>query len=74
VEKILKVNDTTYILEDERSVVITFKLEENILSMVDEIVKKLGYDYRSDFIRDAIEKYINYLKSSSNNSKMNINE
>jgi metal-responsive CopG/Arc/MetJ family transcriptional regulator len=74
VEKIVKVNDTTYILEDERSVVITFKLEENILSMVDEIVKKLGYDYRSDFIRDAIEKYINYLKSSSNNSKMNINE
>ncbi|ACP34282.1 putative transcriptional regulator, CopG family [Sulfolobus islandicus Y.G.57.14] len=73
-EKIVKVNDTTYILEDERSVVITFKLEENILSMVDEIVKKLGYDYRSDFIRDAIEKYINYLKSSSNNSKMNINE
>jgi len=70
----VKVNDTTYILEDERSVVITFKLEENILSMVDEIVKKLGYDYRSDFIRDAIEKYINYLKSSSNNSKMNINE
>jgi len=53
VEKIVKVNDTTYILEDERSVVITFKLEENILSMVDEIVKKLGYDYRSDFIRDA---------------------
>ncbi|ADB85932.1 ribbon-helix-helix domain-containing protein [Saccharolobus islandicus] len=73
-EKIVKVNDTTYILEDERSVIITFKLEENILSMVDEIVKKLGYDYRSDFIRDAIEKYINYLKSSSNNSKMNINE
>ncbi|QXJ31589.1 ribbon-helix-helix domain-containing protein [Saccharolobus shibatae] len=70
-EKIVKVNETTYILENERSVVITFKLEENILSMVDEIVKNLGYEYRSDFIRDAIEKYINYLKSISNNSKKN---
>ncbi|AKA72584.1 ribbon-helix-helix protein, CopG family [Saccharolobus solfataricus] len=68
-EKIVKVNDTTYILENERSVVITFKLEENNLSTVDEIVKKLGYEHRSDFIRDAIEKYISYLKSSSNNSK-----
>ncbi|MCH4815363.1 MAG: ribbon-helix-helix domain-containing protein [Saccharolobus sp.] len=70
-EKIVKVNETTYILEDERSVVITFKLEENILSMVDEIVKNLGYEHRSDFIRDAIEKYINYLKSISNNSEKN---
>ncbi|QGA53482.1 ribbon-helix-helix protein, CopG family [Sulfolobus sp. E5-1-F] len=70
-EKIVKVNDTTYILEDERSVVITFKLEENFLNTVDEIVKKLGYERRSDFIRDAIEKYIKYLKSSSSNNNEN---
>ncbi|WP_338603689.1 ribbon-helix-helix domain-containing protein [Sulfolobus tengchongensis] len=64
-EKIVRIDDITYVLETQNSMVVTFKLEEDLLTMVDETLRKLGYSSRSDFIRHAIEEYIKYLRGGN---------
>ncbi|BAB67624.1 ribbon-helix-helix domain-containing protein [Sulfurisphaera tokodaii] len=63
-EKTIKLDENTYILDMEEIHVITFKLDEDFLKTIDDLVKRLGYNNRSDLIRDAIMSYIDYLKEN----------
>ncbi|MEM3688187.1 ribbon-helix-helix domain-containing protein [Saccharolobus sp.] len=61
--KVVKLDDKTFILEEERSLVITFKLEEENLIIIDELLNELGFSSRSDLIRKAIIEFIEYLSN-----------
>ncbi len=50
-------------LDISQTVTISFKLEEELLEKIDSLVKELGYQNRSDLIRDAIYEYLRYLDS-----------
>jgi metal-responsive CopG/Arc/MetJ family transcriptional regulator len=63
-EEILKVNDTTYLLNVTATVTVSFKLEDSFIGEIDKIAKKLGYSNRSDLIREAIETYLKYLEQN----------
>lgn len=64
-ELIKKNDDGSYEIELDETLTISFKIEEELLSKVDEAVKLLGYTNRSDLIRDAIREYINFLNSQN---------
>jgi metal-responsive CopG/Arc/MetJ family transcriptional regulator len=64
-EKIKRLDETTYELEINQTITVSFKLEEDFLRQVDEAVKVLGYSNRSDLIRDAIISYISYLQRNN---------
>lgn len=61
--KVVKLDDKTFILEEERSLVITFKLEEENLIIIDELLNELGFSSRSDLIREAVIEFIEYLSN-----------
>ncbi|BDB98148.1 ribbon-helix-helix domain-containing protein [Saccharolobus caldissimus] len=60
--KVIQLDEKTFILDEERTYVITFKLEDEILNLIDNNMERSNYNSRSDLIRDAIVEYINYLK------------
>jgi len=62
-DSVKKVGEGTYELELNSTVTISFKLEDELLGKVDDMVRRLGYTNRSDFIREAITEYIKYNKS-----------
>jgi metal-responsive CopG/Arc/MetJ family transcriptional regulator len=47
----------------ENDVTISFKLDEEKINMIDKLAKEFGYTTRSDFLREAIRQYVEYLKS-----------
>ncbi|TRM96927.1 CopG family transcriptional regulator, partial [Sulfolobus sp. F1] len=57
-EKITRVNDTTFIIDIEKSTVVSFKLDDNLLEIIDYLVSKFNYNCRSDLIREAIYEYL----------------
>jgi len=61
-EKVRKINDCEYELEINPSVTISIKIDDDFLDIVDIMVRKFGYNNRSDLIRDAIMEYLSYLK------------
>jgi len=65
-EQVKKVGDGVYEVEMNETLTISFKLEEELLKLVDEAVKSLGYANRSELIRDAILEYISYLEGKKN--------
>ena len=67
-EQVKKVGDGVFEVEMNETLTISFKLEEELLRQVDEAVKTLGYNNRSDLIRDAIIEYISYLEGKKNGS------
>lgn len=69
---IRKVNETTFEIDLGEVKTISFKLEEDFLREIDEKVKLLGYQNRSDLIRDAIVEYIQYLKAMEREEKAKI--
>ncbi|AWR95922.1 ribbon-helix-helix domain-containing protein [Acidianus brierleyi] len=62
-DSVKKVGEGTYELELNSTVTISFKLEDELLGKVDDMVRRLGYTNRSDFIREAIIEYIKYNKN-----------
>lgn len=58
-----KLDETTYELEFNSVKTISFKLDEDFLREIDEMVKIMGYSNRSDLIRDAITEFIKELES-----------
>ncbi|BDB98951.1 ribbon-helix-helix domain-containing protein [Saccharolobus caldissimus] len=69
-EKIIKVDEVTYVLDQEKSIIVTFKLDEDILTAIDDITYKQGYSCRSDFIREALEEYLKFLKTRGSINKL----
>jgi metal-responsive CopG/Arc/MetJ family transcriptional regulator len=63
VDSVKKVGEGTYEIELNSTITISFKLEDELLGKIDDMVKRLGYTNRSDFIRDAIMEYITYNKN-----------
>ncbi|MFP3225624.1 MAG: ribbon-helix-helix domain-containing protein [Sulfolobaceae archaeon] len=63
VNGVKRVDDGTFVLELNEVKTISFKLDEEFLREIDEMVKVLGYTNRSDLIRDAIQEYIKELES-----------
>jgi|ECHnycMinimDraft_1075156.scaffolds.fasta_scaffold00048_20 metal-responsive CopG/Arc/MetJ family transcriptional regulator len=61
--KVFKIDDSTIILDMENDVTISFKLDEEKINMIDKLAKEFGYTTRSDFLREAIRQYVEYLKS-----------
>lgn len=37
---------------------VTVKLDDEVVSLLDSISRKLGYNYRSDVIREALEDWL----------------
>lgn len=60
-EVVKKLNDTEYELEIISNKVISFKIEDDFLEIIDLYKEKLGYKNRSDLIRDAICSYLDNL-------------
>ncbi|WP_221287069.1 ribbon-helix-helix protein, CopG family [Stygiolobus caldivivus] len=58
-----KLDEITYELEFNSVKTISFKLDEDFLREIDEMVKIMGYSNRSDLIRDAIIAYIRELEA-----------
>ncbi|PVU70877.1 CopG family transcriptional regulator [Sulfolobus sp. SCGC AB-777_L09] len=58
-----RLDESTFELELNEVKTISFKLDEEFLREIDEMVKVLGYTNRSDLIRDAIQEYIKELES-----------
>mgnify|MGYP001772514261 CR=1 FL=1 len=58
-----RLDESTFELELNEVKTISFKLDEEFLREIDEMVKVLGYTNRSDLIRDAIYEYIKELES-----------
>ena len=58
-----KLDEITYELEFNSVKTISFKLDEDFLREIDEMVKIMGYNNRSDLIRDAIIAYIRELEA-----------
>lgn len=44
--------------------IVSFKLEDNIIDIIDKIAKEEGYTNRSDLIRVAIDEFLAFLKTS----------
>lgn len=65
-----KLDDSTFELEISNTITISFKLEEDFLKEIDNIAKIAGYSNRSDFIRDAIISYLQYLKENDRNGRI----
>ena len=63
VNGVKRLGDGTFELEMNEVKTISFKLDEEFLREIDEMVKVLGYTNRSDLIRDAIQEYIKELES-----------
>ncbi|MFP3064242.1 MAG: ribbon-helix-helix domain-containing protein [Sulfolobus sp.] len=63
VNGVKRLNERTFELELNEVKTISFKLDEEFLREIDEMVKVLGYTNRSDLIRDAIQEYIKELES-----------
>ncbi len=57
-----KVSSESFELNVRVPRIISIKLEQGTLRMLDDIWKKAGYRSRSDFIRDAIKIYIELLE------------
>jgi metal-responsive CopG/Arc/MetJ family transcriptional regulator len=38
--------------------IVTIKLDDELVSLLDEIAKAFGYQYRSDVIREAIKEWL----------------
>ncbi|MFP3232291.1 MAG: ribbon-helix-helix domain-containing protein [Sulfolobaceae archaeon] len=57
-----KLDEITFELEFNSVKTISFKLDEEFLREIDEMVKVMGYSNRSDLIRDAIIAYIKELE------------
>jgi len=38
--------------------IVTFKLDDSLLRTVDSAARKLGYDHRSELIREAIVEFL----------------
>ena len=38
--------------------IVTIKLDDELVSLLDEIAKTFGYQYRSDVIREAIKEWL----------------
>jgi metal-responsive CopG/Arc/MetJ family transcriptional regulator len=63
VNGVKRLDESTFELELNEVKTISFKLDEEFLREIDEMVKVLGYTNRSDLIRDAIQEYIKELES-----------
>ena len=63
VNGVKRLDESTFELELNEVKTISFKLDEEFLRELDEMVKVLGYTNRSDLIRDAIQEYIKELES-----------
>ncbi|MFP3260551.1 MAG: ribbon-helix-helix domain-containing protein [Sulfolobus sp.] len=63
VNGVKRLNERTFEIELNEVKTISFKLDEEFLREIDEMVKVLGYTNRSDLIRDAIQEYIKELES-----------
>jgi len=50
------------IIESTRTV--TVKMEEEFIAKIDEFSKEMGYENRSEMIREAISHYLHYLGNS----------
>lgn len=61
VEIVRKLNESEYEIEFNNSVVITMKIEEELLNQIDKATEILGFKNRSDLIRDAIQEYLKNL-------------
>lgn len=46
------------------SMIITFRVPKELDDTLSEICIKLGYRSKSEFVREAVDEYINYLLSS----------
>jgi len=38
--------------------IVTFKLDEELLALLDEAARRLGFQHRSELIREAIKQYL----------------
>ncbi|MFP3201407.1 MAG: ribbon-helix-helix domain-containing protein [Sulfolobus sp.] len=63
VNGVKRLDESTFELELNEVKTVSFKLDEEFLREIDEMVKVLGYTNRSDLIRDAIQEYIKELES-----------
>ena len=42
---------------------VTFKLQENVLKKIDEILKPLHFNNRTEFIREAVREKLNQIET-----------
>ncbi|MEM0173775.1 MAG: ribbon-helix-helix domain-containing protein [Sulfolobaceae archaeon] len=62
-EKVRQIDSNSFEIElTPNTVTVTFKLDEEIMQKLDFLVKELGFQNRSELIRDAIEKYLKHIE------------
>jgi len=47
-------------------IIVTFHIPPQLLEVVDRIVKELHYSNRSEFLREAVRFYINFIIANRN--------
>ena len=65
VEVVKKLNELEYEIEFNNSVIVTMKIEEELLAQIDKATEILGFKNRSDLIRDAIQEYLKNISTKS---------
>jgi len=61
-EKVRQISDNSFEIElVPNTVTITFKVDDELLKKVDLLVRELGFQNRSELIREAIVTYLKYL-------------
>jgi len=56
------VNEEIYIIVESPKKVVSFKLDVDIIAQIDEVWPQLGYQSRSQFLREAVLFYLQYVQ------------
>ncbi|MEM0360931.1 MAG: ribbon-helix-helix domain-containing protein [Sulfolobales archaeon] len=56
----------------KRSKIITVRIPKELDDLISEVYKDLGYCSKSEFVRDAVDEFIEYLLSSKRSEEESV--